>query len=80
MDDYMLCVCSGTEVSVNAYHPGVVNTDLHRHMPFKKSTIVKLSITPFFWFLSKKARDGAQTAIYMAVSQTEAGVSGKYFA
>ena len=66
-------------MTVNAYHPGVVNTDLHRHMPFKQSTVVRWSFTPVLWMLMKGAKDGAQTPVYMAVSQKEEGVAGKYY-
>jgi len=68
-----------TKLTVNAVSPGVVRTDIHRHMPFRQSTLVSLTFTPFMWFLMKTALDGAQTVIYCAVAAELKGVSGKCF-
>ena len=68
-----------TRVTVNACHPGVVNTNLMRHTPAFWGPINKL-ISPFLWFFFKTDNDGAQTALYLALSKKVDGISGKYFA
>ncbi|MFX1572763.1 MAG: SDR family oxidoreductase [Promethearchaeota archaeon] len=61
----------GSGVTVNAVHPGVVNTNLSRdHSAFSRG-FAKL----FF----KSPREGAQTSIYLATSPDIEGVTGKYF-
>jgi len=72
--------CEETKVTVNAVSPGVVRTDIHRHMPFKQSALVSLTFAPFMWFLMKTASDGAQTVIYCATATELDSVSGKCFA
>ena len=65
----------GTNVTVNALHPGSVKTELGRHSP--------LITTIAFWLFSifiKTPWEGAQTSIYCAVSEEMEGVSGKYLA
>ena len=74
------CGCEDTGVTVNAVSPGVVRTDIHRHMPFRQSTLVSLTFAPFMWFLMKTASDGAQTIIHCAAATELDGVSGKCFA
>lgn len=66
---------NGTGVTVNSLHPGVVGTDLARRMPQFIFHIVKFMIS----FISKNPELGAQTSIYLAVSEEVEGVSGKYF-
>lgn len=61
-----------TGVTVNALHPGVVQTELLRH-------------TLSFWryavhFFSRTVKSGAQTTIMLAVDPDLEKVSGKYFA
>ena len=70
----------GTNVTVNAYHPGVVNTDGLRYMPFKQSTVIRFTLGVPFWFFTKTAKDGAQTPVYLSVAKEEEGVSGKFYA
>ena len=65
----------GTNVTVNALHPGSVKNELGRHSP--------LITTIAFWLFSifiKTPWEGAQTSIYCAVSEEMEGVSGKYLA
>ena len=63
----------GTHVTVNALHPGVINTELQRH-----STLAKF-VTPLVgWYVYKTPEQGAQTSIHCAVSEEMEGVSGKY--
>jgi len=61
----------GTGVTVNAVHPGVVNTNLSReHSAFSRG-FAKL----FF----KNPKKGAETSIYLATSPDVEGITGKYF-
>uniref|UniRef100_A0A8C4WZ16 NADP-retinol dehydrogenase n=1 Tax=Eptatretus burgeri TaxID=7764 RepID=A0A8C4WZ16_EPTBU len=63
----------GTNVTVNAVHPGVVNTELGRHL--------RLLLLPgilFYPFL-KTATQGAQTSIHCGVAEELKDVSGMYF-
>lgn len=64
-----------TNVTVNALHPGLVNTEIQRH-----SFISSLVFFPLRWYFFKTAEQGAQTTIYCAVSEEMEGVSGKYLA
>ncbi|GFG37269.1 hypothetical protein Cfor_10962 [Coptotermes formosanus] len=65
----------GTGVTVNSLHPGAVVTDLFRHFGPVVSTIIKFLLQLFH----KDASEGAQTSIYLAVSEDVDSVSGKYF-
>ncbi|MCL4132489.1 UNVERIFIED_CONTAM: hypothetical protein GTU68_037001 [Idotea baltica] len=69
----------GTGVTCNAVHPGLVNTDIIRHLGFAKSWLAMVFIRPFTWLLLKTPRQGAQTTIYAAVEEGLKDVSGKYF-
>ena len=64
-----------TTVTANSLHPGAVATSLgvSRQTGFGQS-IYKM-LTPFF----KTAEEGADTAIYLALSPDVAGISGHYF-
>lgn len=67
---------SGTAVTVNAVHPGVVDTSLaHR--------LTKVGGTTFGIFSkllgTKNAVEGAQTSVHVAVSDEGGLVTGKYF-
>ncbi|XP_036729663.1 retinol dehydrogenase 14 isoform X1 [Balaenoptera musculus] len=67
----------GTNVTVNVLHPGVVRTNLGRHIH------IPLLVKPLFnlvsWAFFKTPLEGAQTSIYLASSPEVEGVSGKYF-
>ena len=61
----------GTNVTVNAFHPGAVATEIWRETPgFFKSIALRFMLTP---------AQGADTAIWLATDPTLAGVTGKYF-
>ncbi|KAL8622957.1 Retinol dehydrogenase 13 [Nucella lapillus] len=66
-------------VTVNALHPGVVKTELLRHMTIAKSTVSRTVFSPIAWVLFKTPIQGAQTTLYCALSAELEGVSGKYF-
>ena len=66
----------GTKKTANAVHPGVIQTNLGRHMN---------PIAQFFFGLSDKIAlksipQGAATEVYVAVHPATAGISGAYFA
>ncbi|KAI0211469.1 Retinol dehydrogenase 12 [Lamellibrachia satsuma] len=70
----------GTGVSVFAVHPGLVHTELGRHVdsttfPWWKRMLFK----PFIAFCFKTPRQGAQTTIHCAVTEGLEKHSGKYF-
>ncbi|PSN38582.1 Retinol dehydrogenase 14 [Blattella germanica] len=63
-------------VTINSLHPGVVITDIFRRIP----KFILPTVLFFLRIFAKNARDGAQTSIYLAVSEEVEGVTGKYFA
>uniref|UniRef100_A0ABM5ENR2 Dehydrogenase/reductase SDR family member 13 isoform X2 n=1 Tax=Pogona vitticeps TaxID=103695 RepID=A0ABM5ENR2_9SAUR len=66
----------GTRVTCYALHPGVVNTDLFRHIP----AWLKPFFLPVAWLFFRDAVDGAQTSIYCATQEGIEAFSGRYFA
>lgn len=67
---------AGTERTANAVHPGVIVTNLWRHMnPAARATLG--AVMPLFL---KTVPQGAATQVYVATSPALASVSGKYFA
>ncbi|XP_069494830.1 retinol dehydrogenase 12-like [Ambystoma mexicanum] len=63
----------GTQVTVNALHPGSVRSELVRH-----SFLLSKAWTLCSFFI-KTPKEGAQTNIYCAVAEELESVSGKYF-
>jgi NAD(P)-dependent dehydrogenase (short-subunit alcohol dehydrogenase family) len=78
-----LVVFSGTGVTANAVHPGVVRTELGRYMDILKKPIVRYflfpMLQPIIWFVTKSPTQGSQTSIYCAVADELENTSGKYF-
>uniref|UniRef100_A0A8C6TRM7 Retinol dehydrogenase 14b n=1 Tax=Neogobius melanostomus TaxID=47308 RepID=A0A8C6TRM7_9GOBI len=68
----------GTGVTVNALTPGIVRTNLGRHVqiPLLAKPLFSLASMAFF----KSPLEGAQTPLYLACSPEVEGVSGKCFA
>lgn len=66
-------------VVVNCALPGVVNTRIYRHLPFRKSVFVSMSFSPFIWYFMKTVEDGAQTTLFCAVADMCGKLSGKLF-
>lgn len=64
----------GTNLTVNALHPGFVKTNLYRHFGLMTPLVNLLAD-----LIGKNAVEGAQTSIYLASSPEVAGVTGKYF-
>lgn len=65
----------GSGVTANCLHPGFVKSDFANHRDLYARTI-GLTISLF----GKSVKDGAQTSVYLAVSEDVEGVSGKVFA
>jgi NAD(P)-dependent dehydrogenase (short-subunit alcohol dehydrogenase family) len=67
---------AGTRKTANAVHPGVIATNLTRHMnPVLSSLFANLGRVAL-----KTVPQGAATQVYVATSPTLANVSGQYFA
>lgn len=68
----------GTGVTVNALHPGIVNTEIIRHMSVAKgcSGWFLRTVT---WPFVKTPKSGAQTTLYVALEPELEKVTGKYF-
>lgn len=64
---------------MNALHPGVVDTELFRHMSFATSAMARLIIKPVMWPFIKTPKFGAQTTLYAALDEDLANISGQYF-
>jgi NAD(P)-dependent dehydrogenase (short-subunit alcohol dehydrogenase family) len=70
---------TGTGVTVNAVHPGIVDTEIVRHMGFFNSTFSAIFLKPLMWMFVKSPQQGARTTVYVALEEPLQGVSGKYF-
>lgn len=67
---------AGTGKSANAIHPGVITTQLWRHMnPVTRALFGTLSP-----LVLKSTEQGAATQVYAAVHPKASGISGAYFA
>lgn len=69
----------GTGVTVNALHPGIVDTNITRHMSFANSTFSTIFLRPFIWPFVRTPQRGAQTTLYVALDPSLERVSGQYF-
>jgi WW domain-containing oxidoreductase len=66
----------GTRRTANALHPGVIQTNLGRHM----SGIARLALSAAAPLVLKTVAQGAATETYLAVHPAAAGVRGAYYA
>lgn len=64
----------GTGVTAYSLHPGVVQTDLWRHLNGPQQALMKV-VSPF----TKSSTQGAQTSIYCAVEPSLENESGGYY-
>ena len=66
----------GTRITANALHPGVINTEIDRHMSrFKQRGFAVLSALGY----GKTIPQGAATSCFVATSPLLGATSGKYF-
>lgn len=68
----------GTGVTVYSLHPGVIRTELGRHLIPTLALWKRLILILFGW-LVKSPTEGAQTTIYCAVDESLDQVSGLYY-
>ncbi|XP_069801462.1 polyprenol dehydrogenase isoform X2 [Dendropsophus ebraccatus] len=64
----------GSHVTANVVDPGVVNTDLYKHVWYPVRFVKWMS----GWLLLKSAEEGATTLIYTSVSPDLEGIGGCY--
>ncbi|XP_069699640.1 retinol dehydrogenase 12-like isoform X1 [Periplaneta americana] len=69
----------GTGVTTYSLHPGVVNTDLKRHMDDSFFRGAEFIIKGFGALFFKTPEEGAQTSIYCAVDEKLADKTGLYY-
>ncbi|KAK3801846.1 hypothetical protein RRG08_048433 [Elysia crispata] len=69
----------GTGVTAYSLHPGVVDTELPRHIGVFYNPIVLFLAAPFRYFLFKTASEGAQTTLACALNPAWETVTGKYY-
>jgi NAD(P)-dependent dehydrogenase (short-subunit alcohol dehydrogenase family) len=67
---------SHTDATSNSVHPGVIATNLGKHLPGWQRTALKY----FGWLFMKTIPEGAATTCYVATSPELVGVRGFYFA
>jgi NAD(P)-dependent dehydrogenase (short-subunit alcohol dehydrogenase family) len=67
---------AGTGRTANAVHPGVIRTNLGRHMPGFADLLFGLAGP----LVLKSVPQGAATEVYVAVHPAVAGITGAYFA
>ena len=65
---------SGTGITANSLHPGVIKTNLGRHLPPRKDDRKDEDI------YDKTIPQGAATQTYLAAHPAPAAISGHYFA
>nr|XP_023025613.1 retinol dehydrogenase 12-like [Leptinotarsa decemlineata] len=69
----------GTGVTANCVHPGIVDTEITRHMSFYNSWLATIFVKPLAWPFVKSPKQGAQSTIFLAIDKTVEKVTGKYF-
>ncbi|XP_068248495.1 retinol dehydrogenase 13-like isoform X3 [Palaemon carinicauda] len=69
----------GTGVTTYSLHPGVVQTELGRHIHESVNDFIHWAFHFFGQFFFKTVERGAQTTIYCAVDESLANQTGKYY-
>lgn len=69
----------GTGVNVYSLHPGVVQTELGRHLNSAYFPGVRAVVRAALHFFSKTPEEGAQTSIYCAIEESLANETGCYY-
>jgi light-dependent protochlorophyllide reductase len=67
-----------TGVTANSLHPGIVTSELSRHLGFSE-IVANISLRVLSLVALKSEEEGAQTSIHLAVSEDVEGTSGKFF-
>jgi len=67
---------AGSARTANALHPGVIRTELQRHMP----VVAALAMSAIAPIALKTVEEGASTQVYLATRPELAGTSGQFFA
>jgi len=71
---------SGTGVTSNTVHPGVVRTEITRHIPGGEFAQWFLWLSsPLSWIVMKSPNEGAQTTLHVALCKECESVGGKYW-
>jgi WW domain-containing oxidoreductase len=65
----------GTKHTANSLHPGIIATNLGRHM----NPLIGLAFGLFGFWAMKNVAQGAATSCYLAANPDVEGVSGQYF-
>jgi NAD(P)-dependent dehydrogenase (short-subunit alcohol dehydrogenase family) len=65
----------GAAATANSLQPGVIMTNLGRHLPWYQIVTAKL----FGWAFMKSVEEGAATQVYVATHPSLAAVSGEFF-
>lgn len=73
---YLAKTLHGSDVTVNCCHPGIVVTELARHVIKSRTQTL---IHPFIWLFFKTRKAGAQTSLRLALDPDLNKVSGEYF-
>ncbi|XP_004925724.1 retinol dehydrogenase 13 [Bombyx mori] len=68
----------GTGVATIAVDPGLVDTDITRHMSMMKS-VTRFFIYPLFWPFMKKPEIGGQTVVHAALDPKLKDCAGDYY-
>jgi len=68
---------AGTGLSVYCLRPGMVRTELGRHVHF--NPLVRFLTWPLAWLFVRNADAGCQTVVHCAVAEELNGVSGHFY-
>lgn len=74
-----LALSVGTGITAYSLHPGVIHTELSRHLPYFDTAIVQTLAYYLTWPLFKEPWYGAQTTVFCAVDENLENESGKYY-
>lgn len=65
---------------MNAVHPGIVDTNITRHMFVYSNLFLRILLKPIAWPFIKAPAQGAQTVLHAALDPSLNNVSGCYLA
>lgn len=77
VSSFLLCYL-GTGVTVNAVHPGIVNTEISRYVSAEQNFFSKTIVKSLTWFFIKSPAKGSQTVIFAALDPSLSDVTGAY--